>query len=106
MIVYNENHETGVQIVYQFLHDNSGYIEKYTDASIFNKSMYKSNFRKYSSGLQIVFKGIDFIYLAGIVILFLAFTRKIYMRIREFWYTKIFYIKYFIFHGMNGLMEL
>ena len=84
MIFYNENYETGVQIIYQFLQNNSGHISKYTDATIYNKSMYKSNYRKYKSGYQVLFKSIDFIYLTGILIMLLAFIRKMYMRFREF----------------------
>ena len=98
LMFYNENYQVGVTMAYEFLVNNAGSIEMYTNNNAFYLNRYTSYYHQSSAFIQYLLMTIDFLFLIGLLYfsfqLFIVFKRIIselfkFGEIKVFWYEVI-----------------
>lgn len=69
IMFYNENYQTGVIMIYEFLINNSAKVEKHKNIEAFYLSRYNNNFRAFSQTLKNFLFLLDLVYLIHILFL-------------------------------------
>lgn len=94
-LFYNENYQTGVYIVYEFLVTNSGLVDKYKIVDQFWESKYKSVYWKATQFEKVLLMIMDFIYAIGVLVMTISMLKIYVLWIWGYFKYKIFVLYWY-----------
>jgi hypothetical protein len=92
----------GVTIDYEFLTNNAGIIQVYTDESAFYLSRYSSNYHQVSKFIQYFLMAVDIIYILGLLFMTISFRKPIKTLIYSLYKFQEFTVEWY--EVVDGLM--
>ena len=95
IMFYNENYQTGIMQVYQFLINNAGDVEKYKDTNAFFLSRYSKHYHQTSESLKGFLIMLDVLYIILLIIVTIKTILTIKSRFMDIFYYKAYTFKWY-----------